>query len=804
MASSVRKWNSFRFPRRRFHDETVLHTNFKYMEDFLKNIGENTGQTPDVIFAPSNNPTTEHGNISLPGSADDVKIQTELDKIDADGVGGWIHFLPGTVNISTMLELTATTDDLLITGSGYATIWSASAVMDSFINGLGSVQQFIMRDITLDGNSNAVYCMDRMGDFHIMDRVQVKNATSHGVFVGPNDGTEITNCWIHDNGGYGIGMYYNQFCKITDNFIEGNTDDGIRVTLNNGQEGIISGNQILNNGGWGINHRQGNILTHGNVLDNNTSGDITGTSPAHHNYLSATYTAGDHTGVDHGTLAGLTDDDHTQYLLDKLSGGVAAEVPVHTHASEPEGGQFDHVNAANIGTETHTEIDQHLDHFNGSFLEHFAATVTSDGATVTMALAKTGGGNLTTRFSTGNATYTAGNIALTAGTDVSPQVNYIYILAADSTTLVKSTSAWPATEHIKVGFFFVPSAGFVQTNGVYINQNWNDAREDSTAQGHMTHIGEHLRHAGAVYFSGVDGNGTDGYFTPTAGNVELISTAGVVYQLHKHTVPAFDTSSGGSVLVKNWSGTAYNDITNLYDIVADSTGSTITNNKFFNVVIWGVANKGGEYAPRFINLPSGFYNTQTQAEADTSGYDDFTIPREFNNDSSTGFLICRVTIQMKTGGGTWVIASSVDLRGQNPISASGGASAAQVEFPDNTFRIQDQGDLTKELAFESSGITTGTTRTVTVQDADGTMALLGGTIDHGTDLTGLTDDDHTQYMLKTILTTEGDIMYRNATVPTRLAIGTAGKVLAVNSGATAPEWVDNPPSFPVVLMLGGM
>jgi hypothetical protein len=41
---------------------------------------------------------------------------------------------------------------------------------------------------------------------------------------------------------------------------------------------------------------------------------------------------------------------------------------------------------------------------------------------------------------------------------------------------------------------------------------------------------------------------------------------------------------------------------------------------------------------------------------------------------------------------------------------------------------------------------------------------------------------------KSTLTTAGDIVYRNATVPVRLGIGTAGQVLKVNSGATAPEW----------------
>ncbi len=39
-------------------------------------------------------------------------------------------------------------------------------------------------------------------------------------------------------------------------------------------------------------------------------------------------------------------------------------------------------------------------------------------------------------------------------------------------------------------------------------------------------------------------------------------------------------------------------------------------------------------------------------------------------------------------------------------------------FSDSTFRIQDNGDATKQIAFEASAITTGTTRTVTVPDTD--------------------------------------------------------------------------------------
>lgn len=45
-------------------------------------------------------------------------------------------------------------------------------------------------------------------------------------------------------------------------------------------------------------------------------------------------------------------------------------------------------------------------------------------------------------------------------------------------------------------------------------------------------------------------------------------------------------------------------------------------------------------------------------------------------------------------------------------------------FLDNIFRVVDNGDKTKKVAFEASGITTATTRTVTFPDKSGTMAML--------------------------------------------------------------------------------
>jgi hypothetical protein len=66
-------------------------------------------------------------------------------------------------------------------------------------------------------------------------------------------------------------------------------------------------------------------------------------------------------------------------------------------------------------------------------------------------------------------------------------------------------------------------------------------------------------------------------------------------------------------------------------------------------------------------------------------------------------------------------------------------------------------------------------------------AANAGTIDHGA-ITGLTDDDHTQYVMRSILTTNGDIFIRSGGVIARLGIGSEGQVLTVTSGA--PAWAD--------------
>ena len=404
---------------------------------------------------------------------------------------------------------------------------------------------------------------------------------------------------------------------------------------------------------------------------------------------------------------------------------------------------------------------------NGSFKESFdALIVTRNSDTeVWTTIEQSGGGDLTCQFSSGLSNFDCTGLAtpstfceveLTVGSDASPTANYVYVLQSAPTVLTVSTVGWPATEHIKVLYAFIPSAAHVLADGAYINQNWNDHLMGSDNMGHLLHIAERSRRDGAYYFSGIDANGTSDYLTIAGTTVDYKATSGVIYQMHKHTFPAVDTSASSDCHVVNWSGDAYHEVTNLYDIIADSGGNSLTN-KWFSIVVWGVANKTGEYEPTMINLPSGGYTTQGNAETDADGYANFSIPRQFGLDSSTGFLIAKITVRRTAS--TWTYGSYVDLRGQTPTSVTGGTSGALHNFADNQFTIFDEIDTTKILDFDvGTNVSSGNTRTVTIPDEDTTLLtqtevtdLTDGNAstahkhDHGGQ-DGLTDDDHVRYV----------------------------------------------------------
>lgn len=385
-----------------------------------------------------------------------------------------------------------------------------------------------------------------------------------------------------------------------------------------------------------------------------------------------------------------------------------------------------------VGTKN---IGDYFDFYNGTILESFNATSTSNGTIITAHLenASNVSGDLTLRFSSGDVVISAPtSTTLTEGSDASPTENFLYITEANQ-FLEISTSDWPHNEeHIKVAYYLIPSASFVQSNGAYINQNWNDHAAATDDQGHLSDIGEKLRLCGGCYHDGVDGNGDSGTYIDrtdaTPDTVYIKTTSGTIFQMHRHTYTAKDTSGSDVFLIPNSSVAAYESGSDLYDFLVDADGDSMTGN-YYNLALWGVGNKTGEFDPLMINLPTCSYNNQTSAENDVDKCDVLTIPRQFNRESSNGFLIARLTMKHTNGGQNLELISTVDLRGTIPATAAGGTGgSALVNFPDNQFTIFDETDTTKIIAFDvGTNVTTGNTRTIKLQDQDGTMALLEST-----------------------------------------------------------------------------
>lgn len=116
---------------------------------------------------------------------------------------------------------------------------------------------------------------------------------------------------------------------------------------------------------------------------------------------------------------------------------------------------------------------------------------------------------------------------------------------------------------------------------------------------------------------------------------------------------------------------------------------------------------------------------------------------------------------------TWITNDVGDITAVNTTAPlQGGATSGAVSLTIDAASTTVVG----AVQLEDSIASTSTTKAATPNSVKSAYDLANGAI------------------AKTTVTTAGDIIYRNATVPTRLAIGTANQVLRVNSGATAPEW----------------
>lgn len=449
---------------------------------------------------------------------------------------------------------------------------------------------------------------------------------------------------------------------------------------------------------------------------------------------------------------------------------------------------------------------------NGIFIEKASTTVTSDGATITLSLEQSGGGDLTIVYSDGYYDLDctpAQTVTLTAGTDTVPQINYIYI-PQSTKTLTATTTHWPDTEICRVARVLCQSAASLQTQGPYEFHQWADDVNENSEQGHLTDITYWIRSQNATYHEGIDQTYTITTNVGTPDNVIIETAVGKVLQLHENAFPAFTGTP--DVYVINDSVTPYTVVTDLNALLTDSLGVSMSG-RYFSLVIWGAVNQTTGDCKLYCNLPSGSYVKEDQLLQDANKYANYTIPEDFKG---VGFLISEWKLRHQTtSGGTWTSIEEIDLRGLEPSIIAGGGNATVSEFADTAFRVFDDGDATKLMAFQCSGITTATTRTYTVPNADGTLTLgsaftqyapiyasstttvssvsLSGTSGvalisqgvasnpaFGTVVEAGGGTNQTSY-------TTGDILYASASnTLSKLGIGSSGQALKVSGGV--PAW----------------
>ncbi len=317
--------------------------------------------------------------------------------------------------------------------------------------------------------------------------------------------------------------------------------------------------------------------------------------------------------------------------------------------------------------------DTVLRFYDGASVDTIDVDFLSNGTTVSASIETQGGGDIRFFF-TGTLhtmdTTPAVLVELTAGSDISPQENFIYVTGSGGTlSLVAVTTDWPTGPFAPIATVFVQSPTSASVDGVFKGHAWTDHLFAETENGQLSHINKRQRHEPAHWDSGVAAA-----FSSSAGVDEawFNTEAGIVFQLHDHPMPALNMAAGSASYLVNDPTTVYKRITELSGITQDASGDSLVNNRYYNFVIWGVISEEGSDCHFFINLPTALYNKESEAQPDIAATAVYSIPTVFRG---TSFLIARATLQYKSSGVPWVESLITDLRGLAPSTSPGGGAA---------------------------------------------------------------------------------------------------------------------------------
>jgi len=359
---------------------------------------------------------------------------------------------------------------------------------------------------------------------------------------------------------------------------------------------------------------------------------------------------------------------------------------------------------------------------DGMSLQRPSLTVRVDGALVYIDVEADGGGdidyqiggqNYTLDCTTGGGAGGKATQSLTSGTATVPRTNYIFAKESGGVMTLNTSTVYPTGEFAWVGVANVLTATETSTDGLLSLQRYSDSFNFTSGRGALSYERERIRASHAHWQSGVALTPTITTNGGSPDNVQFLTAAGTVFQLHLQNWVSTD-SSVDKVWIANDNTTPYRSTSDLNTELTDANGVTMSG-KYFNLVVWGAMSSSGQQKV-YVNLPTASYNTRNDLQLDVNSTAVTSIPTAFEQ---VGFLIAKVNLRHQAaGGGTWTVIDTVDLRGATPGSLVSGVSGNQTEFSDGLFTLFNGVDATKELMWDLSSITTGNTRTLTAPDRD--------------------------------------------------------------------------------------
>ena len=344
--------------------------------------GDGGMATVMIAAADSSATDIERADVFANGTNDELAFDQAVALLPASG--GEIVVAEGTYNVGGLIDFG--TGRTKIRGLGYPTFNITLFAGNLLRFGAGSIATVEGLRFTSNTGTEAFQCISTHGDAIwltvkdcIFDTMEGR-ACIHPQMADEDGGFLITgNLFVDINltsgGGFSPqAVIWSDDSGVTDRWglITGNRIEG--VTYSHAAGLVVK-----------FNAGADNVLVTGNTLTN--MGGITKIGSGHwfHNSIDLIYEAGDHTGIDHGTLAGLTDDDHSLYSkadgTRAFTGVVAGITPV---------GDTDLATKAFV--DTHVPAVHAARHFDGGADELDGDDLASGAAVVGAVLSADGSG----------------------------------------------------------------------------------------------------------------------------------------------------------------------------------------------------------------------------------------------------------------------------------------------------------------------------------------------------------------------------------------------------------------------------